>query len=77
MSQPAPAFSRGRTAWSAPRTQVDVQEEGKKFALVQEGVSLQQIVDGLNALGIGGPRDLIVDPAGDQPPPAPSRPISR
>jgi flagellar P-ring protein precursor FlgI len=26
--------------------------------MVQEGVSLQQIVDGLNALGIG-PRDLI------------------
>src|ERR1700676_5623109 len=57
VSQPAP-FSRGRTV-VAPRTQVGVQEEGKKFALVQEGVSLQQIVDGLNALGIG-PRDLIV-----------------
>jgi flagellar P-ring protein precursor FlgI len=41
-----------------PRTQVGVQEDGKKLALVQEGVSLQQIVDGLNALGIG-PRDLI------------------
>jgi flagellar P-ring protein precursor FlgI len=37
---------------------VGVQEEGKKLALVHEGVSLQQIVDGLNALGIG-PRDLI------------------
>ena len=31
---------------------------GKKLAVVHEGVSLQQIVDGLNALGIG-PRDLI------------------
>ena len=41
-----------------PRTSVGVTEEGKKLALVQEGVSLQQIVDGLNALGIG-PRDLI------------------
>ena len=41
-----------------PRTSVGVQEEGKKLALVHEGVSLQQIVDGLNALGIG-PRDLI------------------
>jgi flagellar P-ring protein precursor FlgI len=57
VSQPAP-FSRGRTV-TVPRTQVGVQEEGKKLALVQEGVSLQQIVDGLNALGIG-PRDLIV-----------------
>ena len=41
-----------------PRTNVGVVEDGKKLALVREGVSLQQIVDGLNALGIG-PRDLI------------------
>src|SRR5271156_3355302 len=57
VSQPGP-FSKGRTG-VVPRTQVGVQEEGKKLALVKEGVSLQQIVDGLNALGIG-PRDLIV-----------------
>ena len=56
VSQPAP-LSRGRTV-VVPRTQVGVQEEGKGLALVHEGVSLQQIVDGLNALGIG-PRDLI------------------
>ena len=41
-----------------PRTAVGVQEDGKKLAVVREGVSLQQLVDGLNALGIG-PRDLI------------------
>ena len=35
-----------------------VTEDGKKFALVKDGVSLQQLVDGLNGLGIG-PRDLI------------------
>ena len=35
-----------------------MQEDGKKFALVRDGVSLQQLVDGLNALGIG-PRDMI------------------
>jgi flagellar P-ring protein precursor FlgI len=56
VSQPAP-FSRGRTV-TVPRTRVGVQEDGKKFAVVREGVSLQQLVDGLNALGIG-PRDLI------------------
>jgi flagellar P-ring protein FlgI len=55
-SQPAP-FSRGRTR-VVPRTQVGVQEEGRRLALMSEGVSLQQVVDGLNALGIG-PRDLI------------------
>jgi len=56
VSQPAP-FSRGRTR-TVPRTQVGVQEEGRRLALMSEGVSLQQVVDGLNALGIG-PRDLI------------------
>jgi flagellar P-ring protein precursor FlgI len=35
-----------------------VQEDGRRLAVVREGVSLQQLVDGLNALGIG-PRDLI------------------
>jgi flagellar P-ring protein precursor FlgI len=56
VSQPAP-FSQGRTR-VVPRTRIGVQEDGKKLAVVREGVSLQQLVDGLNALGIG-PRDLI------------------
>ena len=56
VSQPAP-FSRGRTR-VVPRTRIGVSEDGQKLALVKEGVSLQQLVDGLNALGIG-PRDLI------------------
>ncbi len=56
VSQPAP-LSRGRTT-TVPRTRVGVQEDGRHLAVVNEGVSLQQLVDGLNALGIG-PRDLI------------------
>ena len=56
VSQPAP-FSRGQTR-VVPRTRIGVQEDGKKLAMVQEGMSLQQLVDGLNALGIG-PRDMI------------------
>ncbi len=56
VSQPAP-FSRGRTV-VVPRTRIGVQEDGKKLAVVPEGVSLQQLVDGLNALGIG-PLDMI------------------
>jgi flagellar P-ring protein precursor FlgI len=56
VSQPLP-FARGRTR-TVPRTRVGVQEDGRKLALVDEGVSLQQLVDGLNALGVG-PRDLI------------------
>ena len=57
VSQAQPFAPGGRTV-VVPRSRVGVQEEGKKLALVHEGVSLQQIVDGLNALGIG-PRDLI------------------
>jgi flagellar P-ring protein precursor FlgI len=56
VSQPAP-FSRGRTT-TVPRTRIGVQEDGKGLAVVKNSVSLQQLVDGLNALGIG-PRDLI------------------
>ena len=56
VSQPN-AFSRGRTVVT-PNSRVGVTEDGKKFALVKDGVSLQQLVDGLNGLGIG-PRDLI------------------
>jgi flagellar P-ring protein FlgI len=56
VSQPN-ALSRGRTVVT-PNSRVGVTEDGKKFALVKDGVSLQQLVDGLNGLGIG-PRDLI------------------
>jgi flagellar P-ring protein FlgI len=56
VSQPGP-FSQGKTT-VVPRTRIGVQEDGKKLALVRNGVSLQQLVDGLNSLGIG-PRDLI------------------
>lgn len=56
VSQPAP-FSRGNTQ-VVPRTQIGVQEEGTKLGVVNEGVTLRELVDGLNALGVG-PRDLI------------------
>ncbi|MBN8920012.1 MAG: flagellar basal body P-ring protein FlgI, partial [Rhizobiales bacterium] len=54
--QPNP-LARGRPV-VVPRTRIGVQEDGRKLAVVREGVSLQQLIDGLNALGIG-PRDLI------------------
>ena len=57
VSQPGP-FARVGTTTTVARTRIGVQEDGKKLAVVKEGVSLQQLVDGLNALGIG-PRDLI------------------
>jgi len=57
VSQPAP-FGNGQTVVT-PRTNVKVDTgSGNKLALVKESVSLAELVDGLNALGIG-PRDLI------------------
>jgi flagellar P-ring protein precursor FlgI len=57
VSQPLP-FSRGGQTTVVPRTRVGVTEDGKKLGVIRDGVSLQQVVDGLNALGIG-PRDMI------------------
>ena len=58
VSQPGPFAQAGETQQVA---QTDAQvDEGadKKFAVVERGVTLHDLVNGLNALGIG-PRDLI------------------
>ncbi len=58
VSQPAP-FSNTGTTETVPRTEIDVEEENQRqLAVLPEGVSLQELVNGLNALGIG-PRDMI------------------
>ncbi|MBN9061636.1 MAG: flagellar biosynthesis protein FlgA [Rhizobiales bacterium 65-9] len=58
VSQPAPFSERGQTV-VVPRTDVRVDTQaGNKMAMVREGVTLKDLVDGLNALGVG-PRDLI------------------
>lgn len=58
VSQPAP-FSQGGTTQTVPRTTIDVNESGdKRMAVLQTGVSLQELVHSLNALGVG-PRDMI------------------
>jgi len=56
VSQPLP-FANGETT-VVPRSEVSVDEDGRKLAIVPETVTLKQLVDGLNALGIG-PRDMI------------------
>ena len=58
VSQPEP-FSTGGTTTVVPRTKIEVDAQNdRKLAVLNEGVSLQALVDGLNALGIG-PRDMI------------------
>lgn len=58
VSQPAP-FSEGGETVVVPRTDVQVDTDSdNKIAVLQEGVSLQELVSSLNALGVG-PRDII------------------
>ncbi|HIJ38537.1 MAG TPA: flagellar basal body P-ring protein FlgI, partial [Rhodospirillaceae bacterium] len=58
VSQPAP-FSATGTTTTVNRTDVQVDEGAdKKMTVLSHGVTLQELVNGLNALGIG-PRDLI------------------
>jgi flagellar P-ring protein precursor FlgI len=58
VSQPTP-FSQTGTTQVVPRTSIQIDDsKGNKMAVLQEGVSLQSMVDGLNALGVG-PRDII------------------
>ncbi len=57
VSQPN-AFGGGDTA-VVPRTEISVNEgDGKKLALLKTSVKLQDLVDGLNSLGVT-PRDMI------------------
>ena len=52
------AISGGATV-VVPRTQIDVDEDGnRRLAILPGSVTLQELVNGLNALGFG-PRDMI------------------
>ncbi|NHZ46606.1 flagellar basal body P-ring protein FlgI [Nitratidesulfovibrio liaohensis] len=55
VSQPGP-FSQGQTV-ATPRTDINVREENRRLMLM-EGATLQELVDGLNAIG-ATPRDLV------------------
>ncbi len=58
VSQPNPFATNGQTV-VVPRTAVNVDEEkGRRLALVDGSISLKELVDGLNALGVN-PRDMI------------------
>jgi len=58
VSQPAPFAEEGTTV-VVPNTNIVVDNaEDRRLALLNEGISLQELVNALNALGVG-PRDLI------------------
>jgi flagellar P-ring protein FlgI len=58
VSQPNPFSSTGTTT-VVPRTEIEVDENSqRRLAVLPASVTLQELVNGLNALGIG-PRDMI------------------
>ena len=58
VSQPGP-FAEVGTTTTVQRTNIEVnQGEDKRLTVLQPGVTMQELVNGLNALGIG-PRDMI------------------
>lgn len=58
VSQPQP-FSNTGTTTTVQRTEIEVDEDKKRnLTVLPSGISLQELVRGLNALGIG-PRDMI------------------
>jgi len=58
VSQPAPFSETGETV-VVPRTEIEIDDDSdRRLAVVNGGVSLQELVNGLNALGVG-PRDMI------------------
>ena len=53
VSQPLPFSEEGETV-TVPRTQIEIDEdEDKRLSVLSNSVTLQELVDGLNALGIG------------------------
>ena len=57
VSQPAPFSKTGETK-VVPRTDLKVEEENRRLLVLQEGVSIGDVVRALNMLGVT-PRDLI------------------
>lgn len=58
VSQPGPFAPQGSQTVVVPRSNISVKEEKSRLMVVAEGVSIGDIVQGLNALGVT-PRDLI------------------
>lgn len=58
VSQPQPFSETGETV-TVPRTQIEIDEDSdNRLTVLPQTVTLQELVDGLNALGVG-PRDMI------------------
>ena len=59
VSQPEP-ISIGGTTVIVPDTELDVEEQDSKFTILEGDVSLQDLVDGLNAIGVGARQTISI-----------------
>ncbi|MFY0597972.1 MAG: flagellar basal body P-ring protein FlgI [Cognatishimia sp.] len=59
VSQPQP-ISIGGTTVVIPDTELDVEEKDSKFTILDADVSLQDLVDGLNAIGVGARQTISI-----------------
>ncbi|MGH1466624.1 MAG: flagellar basal body P-ring protein FlgI [Cognatishimia sp.] len=59
VSQPNP-ISIGGTTVVIPDTDLDVEEKDSKFTILEGDVSLQDLVDGLNAIGVGARQTISI-----------------
>lgn len=59
VSQPE-ALSIGGTTVVVPNSSVSVEEKNAKFAVIDGSVSLQRLVDGLNAIGVGATETISI-----------------
>jgi flagellar P-ring protein precursor FlgI len=59
VSQPEP-ISIGGTTVVVPQTDVTVDEKRAQFAILEGDVSLQRLVDGLNAIGVGATQTISI-----------------
>lgn len=57
VSQPNP-FTQVTEATTVDRSDIEVREEAGRFMIMESGITLQKLVNGLNALGVT-PRDMI------------------
>ena len=59
VSQPPP-FSIGGTTVIVPESTVAIENRNTKFTVLEGDVSLQRLVDGLNAIGVGAPETISI-----------------
>ena len=57
---PGAPISIGGSTVVVPETEIDIQERERRFTILQGDVSLQELVDGLNAIGVGARQTIAI-----------------